>query len=93
MNSNKVHYNITGFPHALLVWAYESIPTIAGKFMTKHVKANPHMLSWTSTDNVKFNAVMLAITAIGKKQEIFILYYYYYLCHLQVLVIYIMIEW
>ncbi|GMN48396.1 hypothetical protein TIFTF001_017573 [Ficus carica] len=61
--ADKVHYSITGFSHALLVWAFESILTIASKFMTKHVEANPRMLSWTSADNVKFDAVMLASTA------------------------------
>ncbi|GMN29006.1 hypothetical protein TIFTF001_049489 [Ficus carica] len=64
---DKVHYSITGFHHTLLVWAYESIPTIAGKFMTKHVEANSRMLSWTSTDNMKFDCVMLALTTVGEK--------------------------
>ncbi|GMN58917.1 hypothetical protein TIFTF001_028013 [Ficus carica] len=45
INADKVHYSITSFPYALLVWAYESIPTIAGKFTTKHIEANPRMLS------------------------------------------------
>ncbi|GMN59061.1 hypothetical protein TIFTF001_028148 [Ficus carica] len=40
------------------LWAYESIPIITGKFTTKHVEANPRMLSWTSSDNVKFDAVI-----------------------------------
>ncbi|GMN54977.1 hypothetical protein TIFTF001_024101 [Ficus carica] len=64
---DKVHYNIAGFPRALLVWAYESIPTIAGKFTTKHVEANPRMLSWTSADNVKFNDVTSTLITIGEK--------------------------
>ncbi|GMN51274.1 hypothetical protein TIFTF001_020438 [Ficus carica] len=64
---DKVHYSIAGFPHALLIWVYESILTIAGKFMTKYVKANPRMLSWTSADNVKFDAVMSALTAVDEK--------------------------
>ncbi|GMN66769.1 hypothetical protein TIFTF001_035836 [Ficus carica] len=63
-----MHYSIACFPHALLVWAYENIPTIAGKFTTKHIEANPHMLSWTSMDNMKFDAVMSALTAIREKQ-------------------------
>ncbi|GMN62445.1 hypothetical protein TIFTF001_031541 [Ficus carica] len=65
---DKVQYSIAGFPYALLVWAYESIPTIAGKFTTKHVEANPCMLSWTSVDNVKFDTVMSALTTVGEKQ-------------------------
>ncbi|GMN51381.1 hypothetical protein TIFTF001_020524 [Ficus carica] len=67
--ADKVHYSITGFPHALLIWAYESILTIVGKFTTKHIEANLHMLSWTSTDNVKFDAAMSALTAVGEKQN------------------------
>ncbi|GMN62154.1 hypothetical protein TIFTF001_031237 [Ficus carica] len=66
--SDKVHYSITSFPHALLIWAYESIPTIAGKFTTKYVEAIPRMLSWTSADNVKFDDVMSALT--GEKKII-----------------------
>ncbi|GMN48000.1 hypothetical protein TIFTF001_017167 [Ficus carica] len=58
---------ITGFPHVLLIWAYESIPTKAGKFTIKYVEANPRMLSWTSADNVKFDAVMSALTTVGRK--------------------------
>ncbi|GMN43312.1 hypothetical protein TIFTF001_012512 [Ficus carica] len=65
---DKVHSSIAGFPHALLVWAYESIPTIVGKFTTKYVEAIPRMLSWTSADNVKFYAVMSALIAVGEKQ-------------------------
>ncbi|GMN26413.1 hypothetical protein TIFTF001_040886 [Ficus carica] len=65
--SDKMHYSITGFLHALLIWAYESIPKIARKFTTKHVEANPRMLSWTSADNIKFDAVMSALTTIDKK--------------------------
>ncbi|GMN46944.1 hypothetical protein TIFTF001_016117 [Ficus carica] len=66
--ADKVHYSIAGFPHALLAYAYESIPTIVGKFTTKYVEVIPRMLSWTSTDNVKFNAVMSALTAVDKKR-------------------------
>ncbi|GMN72081.1 hypothetical protein TIFTF001_052782 [Ficus carica] len=65
--SDKVYYNITGFPHALLVWAYESIPIIAGKFTTKYVEVILRMLSWTSADNMKFDDVMSALTAIDEK--------------------------
>ncbi|GMN60165.1 hypothetical protein TIFTF001_029249 [Ficus carica] len=50
-----------------LQYAYESIPTIAGKFTTKHVEANPHMLSWTSADNVKFDAVMSTLIVVSEK--------------------------
>ncbi|GMN63844.1 hypothetical protein TIFTF001_032909 [Ficus carica] len=65
---DKVHYSIAGFPHVLLVWAYENFPTIVGKFMTKYVEAISRMLSWTFADNVKFDAVMSALTAVGEKQ-------------------------
>ena len=64
---DKVYYSIADFPYALLVWAYESIPTITGKFTTKHVEANPCMMSWTSANNVKFNVVMSTLTTIGEK--------------------------
>ncbi|GMN27884.1 hypothetical protein TIFTF001_051618 [Ficus carica] len=39
---DKVHYSIAGFPHALLVWAYENLPMIAAKFTTKYVEAISH---------------------------------------------------
>ena len=62
---DKVHHSIAGISHALLVWAYESIPTIASKFTTKYVEAIPQLLSWTSTDNVKFDVVMSTLTVVG----------------------------
>ncbi|GMN47952.1 hypothetical protein TIFTF001_017126 [Ficus carica] len=65
--SDKVHYSIAGFPHALLVCVYESIPTIAGKFTIKYVEAIMRMLSWTSADNVKFDDMMSDLTAVGEK--------------------------
>ena len=43
--SDKVYSSITGFPHVLLVWAYESLPTIATKFTTKYVEAISRMLT------------------------------------------------
>ncbi|GMN54168.1 hypothetical protein TIFTF001_023302 [Ficus carica] len=64
--ADKVYYSITGFPHALLIWACGSIPTIAGEFTTKHIEANLSLLSWTSTDNVKFDAVMSALTVVER---------------------------
>ncbi|GMN63205.1 hypothetical protein TIFTF001_032278 [Ficus carica] len=73
---DKIHYNIVGFSHALLVWAYESLPTIAAKFTTKYVEAIPRMLSWTSADNVKFDDVMSAFTVKEEKHVIYILYIY-----------------
>ncbi|GMN60884.1 hypothetical protein TIFTF001_029972 [Ficus carica] len=36
--------------------------------MTKYVKVNSRMLSWTSANNVKFDAVMSALTTVGEKQ-------------------------
>ncbi|GMN19504.1 hypothetical protein TIFTF001_045195 [Ficus carica] len=68
--SRQVHYSIAGFPHALLVWAYESIPTMAAKFTTNYEQAIPRMLSWITADNVKFDEVMWAFTAVGENQII-----------------------
>ena len=64
----QVHYSVAGFPHALLVWAYESIPTIAAKFTTNYEPAVPRMISWVTADNVKFDEVMWAFTAVGDEQ-------------------------
>ncbi|GMN65759.1 hypothetical protein TIFTF001_034838 [Ficus carica] len=61
------------FPWGLLSWeatrAAIEHTAIAGKFTTKHVEANPRMLSWTSTDNVKLDAVMSALTTVGEKHQ------------------------
>ena len=62
----QVHYSIAGFPHALLVWAYESIPSIASKFTADYEQAMPRMLSWIMADNVKFDEVVWAFTAVGE---------------------------
>ncbi|GMN32549.1 hypothetical protein TIFTF001_041751 [Ficus carica] len=66
--NDKVHYSIPGFPHALLVWAYETLPSIASKFTTKYDQAIPHMMSWTTADNMKFNDVLVAFTTVGESQ-------------------------
>ncbi|GMN61248.1 hypothetical protein TIFTF001_030401 [Ficus carica] len=60
----KVHYSILGFPHALLVWAYETLPSIASKFTTKYDQAILHMMSWTTADNVMFDDVLAAFTTL-----------------------------
>ncbi|GMN39685.1 hypothetical protein TIFTF001_008906 [Ficus carica] len=65
---DKVHYSIAGFSHALLVWAYETLLSIAAKFTTKYDQAIPRMLSWITADNVKFDDVMSAFTAVGENQ-------------------------
>ena len=66
--TGKVHYSVAGFPHALLVWAYETLPTIALKFSSNYEHAIPRMLSWTTADNVKFDDVMAAFTEVGEQQ-------------------------
>ncbi|GMN48444.1 hypothetical protein TIFTF001_017613 [Ficus carica] len=60
---------LPGFPHALLVWAYETIPSIATKFTTKYEPAIPRMTSWTTTENVKFNDVVAAFTTLGEDEH------------------------
>lgn len=51
-----------GFPHALIVWAFETIPLIAAQGYTTLVNSNtyPRMLKWLSTaqpsgDNLEMN--------------------------------------
>ncbi|GMN63993.1 hypothetical protein TIFTF001_033053 [Ficus carica] len=66
--NDKVHYSIPGFPHALLVWAYETLPLIASKFTTKYDQAIPRMMSWTTADNVKFDDVLAVFTTVGESQ-------------------------
>ncbi|GMN69087.1 hypothetical protein TIFTF001_038138 [Ficus carica] len=65
---DKVHYSIAGFPRALIVWAYETLLSIATKFTTKYDQAIPRMLLWITVDNVKFDDVMSAFTAVGENQ-------------------------
>ncbi|GMN54156.1 hypothetical protein TIFTF001_023305 [Ficus carica] len=64
--NDKVHYSIPGFPHALLVWAYETLPSIASKLTTKYDQVIPHMMSWTTADNVMFDDVFAAFTTVGE---------------------------
>ncbi|GMN66677.1 hypothetical protein TIFTF001_035739 [Ficus carica] len=54
--------------HALLVWSYETLPSIAAKFTTKYDQAILRILSWITADNVKFDDVMSALTAVGENQ-------------------------
>ncbi|GMN67358.1 hypothetical protein TIFTF001_036419 [Ficus carica] len=66
--NDKVHYSLLGFPHALLVWAYETLPLIASKFTTKYEQAIPRMMSWTTAENVKFDDVVTAFTTVGESK-------------------------
>ncbi|GMN51337.1 hypothetical protein TIFTF001_020499 [Ficus carica] len=67
-DNNDDAVNIPGYPHALLVWAYETLPLIASKFTTKYDQAIPRMMSWTTADNVKFDDVLVAFTMVGESQ-------------------------
>ncbi|GMN54566.1 hypothetical protein TIFTF001_023689 [Ficus carica] len=70
--SRKVFYNIvmqmTDHSEIGDALRFETLPSIAAKFTTKYDKAIPGMLSWTTADNVKFDDVMSAFTAVGQKQ-------------------------
>ncbi|GMN70644.1 hypothetical protein TIFTF001_039687 [Ficus carica] len=65
--TDKVHYSIPGFPHALLVWAFE-LPLIASKFTIKYEQAILCMRSWTTAKNVKFDDVVVTFAADGESQ-------------------------
>ncbi|GMN48617.1 hypothetical protein TIFTF001_017792 [Ficus carica] len=65
-----VHYSLPGFHHALLVWAFETIPSIATKFTTKYEPAIPRMTSWTTAENVKFNDVVAAFTTLDEDEMV-----------------------
>ncbi|GMN70403.1 hypothetical protein TIFTF001_039451 [Ficus carica] len=53
---------------ALLVWAYETSPVIASKFTTNYEHALPRMMSWTTTDNVRFDDVLAAFATVGESK-------------------------
>ncbi|KAA0035610.1 Ulp1-like peptidase [Cucumis melo var. makuwa] len=65
-------YTINGFPHALQVWAYESIPTIIGCGVDKvNDHAIPRMLRWVCQQSPKsqtisqvFDSPMFIIKAV-----------------------------
>ncbi|KAA0057375.1 ubiquitin-like-specific protease ESD4 isoform X2 [Cucumis melo var. makuwa] len=70
--STKTKYTINGFPHALQVWAYESIPTIIGCSVDKvNDDVIPRMLRWVCQQSPKsqtisqmFDLPMLIIKAV-----------------------------
>ncbi|GMN27743.1 hypothetical protein TIFTF001_044154 [Ficus carica] len=67
-NIDKSRYSVAGFPQALLVWAYETSPVIASKFTTNYEHALPRMMSWTTTDNMRFDDVLAAFTTVGESK-------------------------
>ncbi|GMN33319.1 hypothetical protein TIFTF001_048254, partial [Ficus carica] len=67
-NIDKSRYSVAGFPQALLVWAYETSPVIASKFTTNYEHALPRMMSWTTTDNVRFDDVLAAFATVGESK-------------------------
>ncbi|KAA0037834.1 Ulp1-like peptidase [Cucumis melo var. makuwa] len=70
-------YTINGFPHALQVWAYESIPTIIGCGVDKvNDHAIPRMLRWVCQQSPKsqtisqvFDSPMFIIKAVEMTPE------------------------
>ena len=70
---DKVHYSLPGFPHALIVWAYETLPSIATKFTTKYEPAIPRMTSWTTKQDVRFDDVVVAFTTLVEEEVIFVI--------------------
>ncbi|GMN48256.1 hypothetical protein TIFTF001_017427 [Ficus carica] len=66
--NDKVHYSLPVFPHALLIWAYETLPSIASKFTAKYEQAILRMMSWTTAENVKFDDVVTAFTTVGESE-------------------------
>ncbi|KAA0031650.1 ubiquitin-like-specific protease ESD4 isoform X2 [Cucumis melo var. makuwa] len=64
--STKTKYTVNGFPHALQVWAYESIPTIIGCGVDKvNDDAIPRMLRWVCQQSPKSQTIsQLIIKAV-----------------------------
>ncbi|KAL0557075.1 hypothetical protein IC582_005593 [Cucumis melo] len=64
--STKTKYTVNGFPHALQVWAYESIPTIIGCGVDKvNDDAIPRMLRWECQQSPKSQTIsQLIIKAV-----------------------------
>ena len=52
-----MRYTLIGFPHSLMVWAFENIPGIRGSFAKALGEKIPRMLSWASVDSVMFGQV------------------------------------
>ena len=42
-------YSRVGFPYAFQVWAYEAIPLIGLKYVTRVSKSYPRILNWSAT--------------------------------------------
>ncbi|KAL6560687.1 hypothetical protein OROGR_004246 [Orobanche gracilis] len=46
LNAQQCRYTLHGFPLALMVWAFEAIPTLGNKFATKHGNGIPRIIAW-----------------------------------------------
>ena len=64
---SAMRYTLIGFPHSLLVWAFESIPGIRGSFASGLGENIPRMLSWSSEESVMF--VQVKQILIGTKDD------------------------
>ena len=42
-------YSLVGFPYAFQVWAYEAIPLIGLKYVTRVFESYPRILNWSAT--------------------------------------------
>ena len=52
-----MRYILIGFPHSLMVWAFENIPGIRGSFAKTLSENTPRMLLWASVGSVMFGQV------------------------------------
>ncbi|KAL6349633.1 hypothetical protein AAG906_035794 [Vitis piasezkii] len=46
-------YSLVGFPYAFQVWAYEAIPLIGLKYVTRVSESYPRILNWSGTSASK----------------------------------------
>ncbi|GMN59418.1 hypothetical protein TIFTF001_028503 [Ficus carica] len=73
-NANSVKVDPKYFVLAKNLEEFNAFPwgVLSCKFTTKYVEAIPRILLWTSTDNVKFDDVMSALTTVDEKQPKYI---------------------
>ena len=66
-NIGVTRKDISGFPYAILVWAYETIPLLKNRgYATRVARTSPRILNWLAVEQPSWEELEEAIFTIKK---------------------------
>ncbi|CAA2935326.1 Hypothetical predicted protein [Olea europaea subsp. europaea] len=58
---SRCRYSLHGFPLAIMIWAFEAIPTLGMKFATKYPDVIPRMVAWEMPKRLAFAVIDIVL--------------------------------